>query len=156
MKKAWIAVFALLFVWASASAQTPSQARLRSEVLAQILAHPGAAGSCAPQPSGVRLAVAGQEKALCSATATCQSGTVSCSSNTSATSCSAVDRNCANGERGHVTCNGVTTWCPTACACSQISDAVAQQCCFCEQTGDCFSCYACANYGTFPPPWMCE
>ena len=55
------------------------------------------------------------EKALCTATANCGDGTsVYCESNTSTTSCSSADRNCP-GERGHVTCNGVTTWCPAEC-----------------------------------------
>jgi hypothetical protein len=54
-------------------------------------------------------------KALCTATANCESGTVTCSGNNSTTSCTAVDRNCSWGEQGHVTCDGATTWCPTAC-----------------------------------------
>jgi len=54
-------------------------------------------------------------KSLCSATANCwNGGTVSCTGNNSTTSCSAVDGNCP-GERGHVTCDGVTTACPTPC-----------------------------------------
>ncbi|HEX4960478.1 MAG TPA: hypothetical protein VF173_06545 [Thermoanaerobaculia bacterium] len=62
---------------------------------------------------------AGWEKALCGATAACGGGvTVSCTSNSSVTSCSAADRNCAAGEQGHVTCAGVTTWCPGTCPCS--------------------------------------
>jgi hypothetical protein len=42
----------------------------------------------------------------------CGSTSVSCSSDTSSVSCSGINRNCAAGERGRVTCNGVTTWCP--------------------------------------------
>jgi len=148
MKKAWFIAVAVLFVWVSASAQTPSQPPLTSEALAQILAQPGAAGSCAPRSSGVRLAAAGQEKALCTATATCASGTVSCSSNTSTTSCSSADRNCANGEQGHVTCNGVTTWCPTNCPCTGTPRQIS--CCLCAQSGDCYHCMYC-EYGTFYP-----
>jgi hypothetical protein len=52
---------------------------------------------------------------LCTVTASCGGTSISCSSNTSSSSCSGADRNCTAGERGHVTCNGVTTWCPTAC-----------------------------------------
>ncbi len=60
---------------------------------------------------------AGWEKALCGATAACGGGvTVSCTSNSAVTSCSAADRNCP--EQGHVTCDGVTTWCPGTCPCS--------------------------------------
>lgn len=56
------------------------------------------------------------EKALCSATASCGDGTtVYCESNNSVSSCSAADRSCP--ERGHVTCDGVTTVCPTPCIC---------------------------------------
>src|SRR5688572_24422343 len=51
-------------------------------------------------------------KALCSVTVNCGSTSVSCSSDTSSVSCSGINRNCAAGERGRVTCNGVTTWCP--------------------------------------------
>jgi hypothetical protein len=52
----------------------------------------------------------------CNATAACGDGSsVSCSGSTP-TSCSAADTNCGAGERGHVTCDGVTISCPTACA----------------------------------------
>lgn len=51
-------------------------------------------------------------KALCTVTVNCGSTSVSCSSNTSSVDCEGVNRNCAAGERGRVTCNGVTTWCP--------------------------------------------
>jgi hypothetical protein len=41
-------------------------------------------------------------------------GSVSCSGDT----CSAVDRNCAAGQRGYVQCDGATTYCPT-CGCPE-------------------------------------
>ncbi|HSS52332.1 MAG TPA: hypothetical protein VLX28_25600 [Thermoanaerobaculia bacterium] len=70
------------------------------------------AGTPAPELAAKRPAIS--PKSLCTATANCFPGTVTCSSNTSVSSCSAADRNC-NVERGHVTCDGSTTWCPTAC-----------------------------------------
>jgi hypothetical protein len=69
----------------------------------------------APVPAAKRPALG--EKALCNATANCWDGsTVSCSGNNSTTSCSATDSNCSVGQRGSVTCDGVTTLCP-ACPC---------------------------------------
>ena len=54
-------------------------------------------------------------KSVC--TASCGgSSTVSCNGS----SCSAVDRNCSVLERGHVTCNGVTTYCAKTCDCSEV------------------------------------
>lgn len=73
------------------------------------------------------------QKALCSATAACDVGSVSCSGNNSSTSCTAVDRNCAVGEPGHVTCDGVTTTCsnpcpPPACDCAALQDDCQWNC----------------------------
>ena len=68
-------------------------------------------------------------------TAACDSGvTVSC---TGRYNCAAVDRNCSIAERGHVTCDGVTTYCPTACG------ADGSSCDECAATGDCFACCRC-------------
>jgi hypothetical protein len=67
----------------------------------------------APELAAKRPAIG--EKSLCNATANCSPGTVTCGGNNSVTSCSAADRNCNVGERGHVTCDGHTTWCPAAC-----------------------------------------
>lgn len=48
----------------------------------------------------------------CSAWASCDDGsTVHCSSSSSSGTCSYQDSNCP-GTRGHVTCDGFTTWCP--------------------------------------------
>ncbi len=70
-------------------------------------------GAPAPVDAARRPAI--QPKSLCTASANCGGGvTVNCSSNTSVSSCSAADRNC-NSEQGHVTCDGVTTWCSPAC-----------------------------------------
>jgi hypothetical protein len=54
----------------------------------------------------------------CPATANCgNSSSVSCASGITG-SCQAVDRNCLIGQRGYVTCNGVTTYC-SACLCTE-------------------------------------
>jgi hypothetical protein len=143
MKKASILACVLLFVSVAAFAQTPSHPPLTQEALAAILGLP-AAGSCATQPGGVREVAKRPAiltgKALCTATANCESGTVSCSSDTSTSSCTAVDRDCTNNERGHVTCNGVTTWCPTPCS-SICNDTF--ECCQCAKTGGCVPCCRC-------------
>jgi hypothetical protein len=146
MKTAWIAVFALLFVSAAGFAETPAP----RVTLAQALGQTGC-----PTPEGAVFLAAkpakpnrpNLEKALCTATAQCASGTVYCESNTSATSCASFDRNCALGEQGHVTCNGVTTWCPTACPTETCTTGTLRQkaCCRCAQTGDCWDCNFCEN-----------
>ena len=70
----------------------------------------------APVPAAKQPALG--EKALCTASANCWDGsTVSCSGNNSTTSCSATDSNCGGGQRGSVTCDGVTTFCPP-CPCN--------------------------------------
>lgn len=67
-------------------------------------------------PAGVALAEAagrGVPQRTVTCTADCQNGTsVSC---TASTNCSAIQRDCSVGERGHVTCNGVTTTCGNTC-----------------------------------------
>ncbi|HEX4965303.1 MAG TPA: hypothetical protein VF173_31125 [Thermoanaerobaculia bacterium] len=145
MKKAWVFAAVLLFVSVAGFAQTPSKAPLSSEVLAAILGQP--AGSCGTQQNELVFAAKrpkGWEKSLCNATANCSPGTVSCGGNNSVTSCSAADRNCAVGERGHVTCDGVTTWCPTTCPAPCSTGTVIQRaCCQCDLTGDCFNCCRC-------------
>jgi hypothetical protein len=148
MKKAVLVACTVICVAASGFAATPSPVPLTGEALATILGEPADAGSCATSLSAAvfvahRPGIAG-EKALCTATAQCASGTVSCSSNTSTTSCSSADRNCSIAERGHVTCNGVTTNCPTACS----------QCDICNATGDCFACCRCD--GLFGCARMCS
>ena len=137
MKKAWVVAAVLLFVSAAGFAQKPSQAPLSSEALAAILGQPAAA--CGSHPSEMRFAAVKdplQRTVTC--TATCESGTVSCSA---ASTCSAVNRNCSANEPGHVTCNGVTTWCPTACTCTGTPAQI--RCCQCDQTGDCMACCRC-------------
>jgi hypothetical protein len=144
MRKAFIIACTMLFISTLGFAQTPSATPLSSEALAAIL------GDCAPAQSDVVLAAKrpqnGQYKALCFALAVCDGTTVSCYGWNSTTSCSAYDRNCAIGERGHVTCDGVTTYCPTVCS----------QCDICNATGDCFACCRCDGGGPLACRRECE
>lgn len=151
MRKTWIVAPVLLFVCVSGFAQTPSQAPLPARALAAILGQPAVGGACAAPQNGVVFAAqrpSANEKSLCSATANCQFyGSVSCQSNVSSSSCSAVDNSCP-GEPGHVTCDGVTTWCPD-CDCT--TGTIRQRmCCRCNYTGGCPECSYCA-YGFFVP-----
>ena len=134
MKRAWILAVALIFVSAAGLAQAPSPAPLSDEALAAILGSPAAGGACAPRPEGVQFAAVrpgSNVKSACTATAQCASGTISCSGNST---CSAQDRNCAIPTNGKVTCDGVTTWCPSVCTvcdqCAATDDCVA--CCQCQ------------------------
>lgn len=141
MKKVWIIACALLLVSVASFAEAPTP--LSAEALAAILGEP--AGGCDPQPQQAQVgltanrpAALGLEKALCTATTICDGGVViSCQGNNSTTSCTAVDRNCASGQRGRVTCDGVTTICPTAC----------DPCIECDATGDCMACCRCDGGG---------
>ncbi len=95
------------------------------------------AGTPTPQLAAHRPAIA--PKSLCNVTANCwNGGTVSCSGNNSTTSCTGVDGSCP-GERGHVTCDGVTTQCSTPCpGCGEIGVD------WCTGADDCDSqCYPC-------------
>lgn len=73
----------------------------------------GIGSSCNAAP---RLAagIGGESGIEAECTASCGTSTVSCSI---AGTCTAVDRNCSAGERGHVTCGSTTTYCPTECGC---------------------------------------
>lgn len=149
MKKASITALIFLFVSLPVVAQTSSRAPVASKPFARMtLAQP--AGSCAAQPSralsGVTRMAGG--KSLCSATANCYPGTVTCHDYTNPANCTAVDRSCPE-EQGHVTCNGVTTWCPTACPCDS-GGPREFACCQCAQTSDCWDCMYC-QYGYFIP-----
>lgn len=146
MRKTWLFACALLFVSAVGFAQAPSQPSLTKEALAAILGQP-VAGSCA-LPGGAREVAKRPahppgEKSACNATANCQlgAGTVSCSGTSS---CDPVDNNCAAGEPGHATCDGVTHWCSPCVEC----------------VGTCFSsvqCYAvCSAGGSEPTTYPCD
>jgi hypothetical protein len=84
-------------------------------------------------------------KSLCTATANCSGGgTVTCSSNVSTSSCSAADYSCP--EVGHVTCDGVTTWCPGTCFDCSTEE---QNCAFnCDPCSYRFSCDASTQTST--------
>jgi len=145
MKKAWIAACALLFVSAAVFAETPTQPPLTSEVLAAILSEPGAPGSCDTQQSG---AVFAARRSGISPKATCRAncdspGYVECTGET----CTALNRNCPNGEVGRVTCvtNSVATTilCTPACPTCNTGTIQERRCCQCDLTGDCMSCCRC-------------
>ena len=98
------------------------------------------AAPVAPVPAAKRPALGG--KALCTASANCGTGgTISCSGNNSTTSCSATDQNCSLGQRGSVTCDGVTTLCPNTCCpgldCSAERSNCAADCSPCAFTFSC-------------------
>ena len=156
MKNVCALAFALLLVSIAGFAAPPTPA-LSATALAQILGQPTADGACSLPQGAVALAAKtakpskpnrpNLEKALCSATANCATGTVYCESNVSTSSCAAFDRSCP-GEQGHVTCAGVTTWCPTACPISGTctTGTLRQRaCCRCAETENCSDCDFCAN-----------
>jgi hypothetical protein len=107
-----LATFGLFMSPAMAVADAPQTAPAPSagdQAFLASLALPGA-------PTPAAHSSLGAAKALCSAAASCNDGTlVNCTGNNSTTSCSGADRNCSVGERGHVTCDGVTKWCATPC-----------------------------------------
>lgn len=133
-KMAWgISVILTAFVFLvppAMAASVPHGAPALSAFLASL-------ATPAPVPMAKRPALTG--KALCTASANCANGgTVSCSGNNSATSCSAVDGNCNVGEPGHVTCDGVTTWCSDcACSCAAERANCAADCDPCPFTFSC-------------------
>ncbi len=73
-----------------------------------------AAPEVTPAPELADKSPGAMMKSDCNVTAYCGSGVfISC---TGTTSCTGADRNCAINQQGRVTCNGVTTLCPTTCA----------------------------------------
>ena len=77
---------------------------------------PSAPVLCASAPAPVEQALfasAGTLKSFCSADCGADPA-ISCT----ASVCSAFNRSCS-AERGHIVCDGVTTWCPSACACTE-------------------------------------
>jgi len=145
MTKLWIVAPALLMIWVPGSAQTPNRAPLTNSSLAKILAQPAVAGSCA-MPQGEVLFAAIGTKSVCSASANCESGTVICYDYTNPANCQGFDRSCP-GEPGHVSCDGVITWCATSCPPPPCSTGTLRQraCCSCAETGDCPSCDFCEH-----------
>jgi hypothetical protein len=109
MKKTWILACFLALAAAAGFAQTPSDAPI---LLAAILEPSASSGACPLPENEVSFAAtrSGLNKALCQAS--CGSGTYVSCSYTAPSTCTAVDRNCPSTQ-GYVTCNGVTTYCPT-------------------------------------------
>ncbi|HWM89398.1 MAG TPA: hypothetical protein VN493_01380 [Thermoanaerobaculia bacterium] len=105
-----LAALGLLTSPAIAETKVPQVARILSAAdrafLASLAAMPLAPASAAKGPEVGTLA-------LCTAIASCGTYNISCQGNNSTTSCTAVDRNCP--QKGHVTCDGVTTWCNEEC-----------------------------------------
>jgi hypothetical protein len=117
------------------AADSPQVARVLSATDRVFLA--SLAASPAARPVG--RPATGQGKSLCFAGASCGSYSITCTGNNSTTSCSAADRNCAVGQRGHVTCDGVTTWCNEPCPpdCDQLESNCAWNCYPCNYTFSC-------------------
>jgi hypothetical protein len=139
-----LALVALIFLWSPALAESPPQASRVLSVadqaflasLATSRGTPAAAHAAKRPRSG---SGTGWEKAQCSASATCRDGsTVSCEGNNSTASCTGVDSQCPWGEQGHVTCDGVTTWCP-ACPfnCAVAEENCSRGCYPCEAIFSC-------------------
>ena len=141
MRNAWIFACTALFLSAAAFAETPG-APPTFEALIASLGQPATGGACATETSGVVFASnRPTPTAVCTAGATCYDGsTVSCSGGGT---CSSVDSNCEVGQRGSVTCDGVTTLCPL-CPCDGL-----RSCCRCDWYGDCQSCCRCAGGSIF-------
>ena len=114
------------------AADSPQAARMLSAADRAFLASLGAS----PAAKSVKRPATGQEKSVCFAAANCGSYSITCSGNNSVTSCSAADRNCP--ERGHVTCDGVTTWCNEPCIdCDQRENDCAWNCNPCSYNFTC-------------------
>jgi hypothetical protein len=151
MRKVCILACTMFLIAAAGFSQTPSVAPLTNEALAAILGPAAVHGSCT-LPQNEALFAANRPRTglakTCSATATCGADpSVSCSYGGSGGTCSFANRNCPN-EQGHVTCNGVTTWCPTTCPPS----VWCQQC---DATGDCFACCRCDGGGAGHCAFVC-
>jgi hypothetical protein len=114
-----VAALGFLVSPAMAEADPPQKARALSAAdrafLAYLATLPISPEPAASAPAAKRSKRPPTEKALCSATASCGSYNISCEGNNSTASCTAVDRNCDVGQRGRVTCDGVTTLCTEEC-----------------------------------------
>jgi hypothetical protein len=128
--KTWVVACSLALVAAAGFSQSTSPVPGPSDV----------ANACAARASQGDLFAALQGArplSTCSATASCAPHTnVSCLGNST---CTAVDRDCP--QKGYVTCDGVTTYCPVC--------TIEDNCYECSASGgaDCFSCCRC-NGGT--------
>ena len=140
VKKTWIVACTLLFASVAGFADSPAPGPVSDEVLAAILGEPLAGASCATQVASMGRASVVQNEKACTATVTCLDGsTRTCSS--ASTDCLAVNPNCSTTlEQGHVTCNGVSTYCPSCCTGGTVQQ---NACCRCNIQGDCLSCCRC-------------
>ena len=123
---------------AAVAAPDPQAAPVLSAADQAFLAALAIPEAAAPTSAARRPGLIGKD--ACSATVNCGNGTsVSCSG-TTASGCTGAQRNCASGEHGHVTCNGVSTYCSNLCPC-EISE---QQC---ESTcNGCYKSFSCTPY----------
>jgi hypothetical protein len=138
MQKAGIiGMCAFLFISAANLAQEASTIGYANVIFSAALNDTSTADSCNLERIG--MPITGMPPAHL-ATAQCQASCypggpigppVSCSGGT----CSAVDRDCTMGERGHVTCDGTTYYCTNPCTLCQK----------CYDTGDCVACCWCAG-----------
>jgi hypothetical protein len=143
MRKTWIVAWSLLFISVAGFADGPAPGPVSDEVLSAILGEPLAGASCGTKAGEMRFASVVQNEKACSATVTCLNGTTRTCMGAS-TNCVAVNPNCSTStEQGHVTCDGVTSYCPPCCP----GGPAAAACCRCDITGDCFDCCRC-NGGT--------
>ena len=122
MKKMVLGLFLALATLGLFLSPALAETNASDQAFLDSLAVPGEPAPAAKQP-------AFGAKALCTATANCGAdGSISCSGNNSTTSCTATDRNCSVGQRGRVTCDGVTILCPTPCPCDLNCTALRIEC----------------------------
>jgi hypothetical protein len=133
-----VVLVAFGFALSPARAASPAPVPELSDFLASL-------GTPAPTLEAKRPAIQG--KAFCSATAHCVNGTtVSCSGTSTTSTCIAADHNCPN-EKGHVTCDGTTTFCTAPCPCN-CTDYQAQCLEICGSCPFTFKCTASTCPGT--------
>lgn len=102
----WTAMtISILLMTGGAATETPANDLMPSEENGLVCADDSV--TVEPEP-----AVEITRRASCSATADCWDGSsVSCTASGPGVKCSAADSDCP-GERGHVTCDGDTVYCP--------------------------------------------
>jgi hypothetical protein len=118
MKKTWILACSLALI-ATAGFALPNDAPVTLDMI-----------FASPAPNSAAYTT----KATC--LANCGATSVSCSY-TPPASCVAVDQNCSGGQQGYVSCNGVTTYCPSCssgggCTEGTIKNVTTGPICSCE------------------------
>lgn len=127
MRKVCLAV-ALLLCSTGAVAESPAiEGQSPSGVLAQpVVAVEGGGNDCVAASVADDISALAQpvflasernpSRCSCMADADCaEYSNLWCNDNTNPCNCSSQDRNCNIGQRGYVSCNGVTTYCGPAC-----------------------------------------